>query len=354
MTSLKALTNSSHVITYVFLVAPTSGETFTVDFQDVNNDADGFDCTGLVNADVTLSSGWLLNGGGPADAVSPADCEVYLIADTAPSNPIVVTIASTHMLNPTNITSYNIYLSGSGETMTLQVPIVDSDTVDITGYISSSLSFDLDTTTLASGATYPDCDAISCLAYEGQTLTIPTNYTVDLGNLTIAFVNKSSSGEVLHADTGTGVINSIYFDLSTNAASGAVVTYKSLNGELRGPGHNTTIANDLDIPSVADGSTNITAGIAAYGIQMSSLPGYLRLGTGTQTVNCGSTVDTYCVMGAIEEGTGNNLQTAQPIYTTTGPIEKGRGKIDVAAAIDGTNVPGTYIDQITFIATSTF
>jgi hypothetical protein len=59
-------------------------------------------------------------------------------------------------------------------------------------------------------------------------------------------------------------------------------------------------------------------------------------------------------MGIIAEGTGLNTQNPLPIYTATGPIENARGKIDVAAAIDGTNVPGVYTDQLTFVATSTF
>ena len=337
-------TNSSHTISYLFEVAPEEFDTFTISFPTTS----AFVCTGLVNGDVTTSStDWSV------DTTDDTLCEIVLVAGATPSGILVVTIASTHMVNPASVNSYNVYLSGSGESMTLQVAVVDSDTVNVNGFIASSLAFDLDTTTVDS-TTYPDCDADTCLAYEEQTNTGPTNYTVDLGNLTIALVNKSSDASVLHADGGEGLINSIYFDLSTNAASGAVVTYKSAYGELRGPAHSTTIADDLDIPTVPNGSTPIVAGTAAYGIQLATLPLATRFGTGTQTVNCGASGGSYCVMGVIEEGTGNNTQTAQPIYTTTGPIEGGRGKIDVAAAVDGTNVPGTYTDQITFIATSTF
>jgi hypothetical protein len=164
-------------------------------------------------------------------------------------------------------------------------------------------------------------------------------------------LNKSGN-TVLHSDGLSGVINSIYFDLSTNAAGGAIVTYKSLYGELRGPGHSNTIASDLDIPTT-NGSTDILLGTKGYGIQLVPAPVYANI-SGTGTVNCGSTVDTYCVMGVVQEGTGLNTQNPLPLYTVTGPIETARGKIDVAAAIDGTNVPGVYTDQLTFIATSTF
>ena len=177
-----------------------------------------------------------------------------------------------------------------------------------------------------------------------------TNYTVDFGNLTMVDVNKS--GAMATHLNGEGYINSIYFDFSTNSASGGVITYKSLYGELRGPAHNADSSLDLDIPST-DGYTDIVAGTSGYGIQLATAPVYKSVGTGTQTVNCSNSV-TYCVMGLIDPNTGENTQLAEPIYTVTGPIELGRGKIDVAAAIDGTVVPGSYSDQVTFIATAIY
>lgn len=353
MSRSKAGELSSHEITYNFGIDPLEGETFTINFQDLNDNPKGFDCTGLVNADVTPSSGWLLNGSGPANAVDPDSCEIFIIADETPSNPIVVSIASTHMLNPDESGSYSLYLTGEFSDITIQVAIVDSDEVLVSGFINANIMFDIDTTTEDSGSNYPECDSTTCLDYEGG--SVMSNYTVDLGNLTLDTPLNKSGQSVLHSDGETGVINSIYFDLSTNAASGAVVTYRSLYGELRGPGHSNTIASDLDIPTT-DGLTDITFGVKGYGIQLTSEPSYENAGSGTRTVNCGKGVidDYYCVMGIIEADTGVNLQGPLPIYSTTGTIELARGRIDVAAAINGTNVPGSYTDQLTFIATATF
>ena len=341
---------SQHVITYTFAVTPVvASEVVTITFPT----ASAFDCTGLVTGDVSVPGGsdWTVS------SATASPCVITLTAGGAAANPLVVTVASTHMKNPATVLAYNIYLEGSDESIALQVPIVDSDTVYITGFISSSLVFDLDT---GSGETpeYPvvtpviNCGPTTCLGHSADASPYPTNYTVDLGNLTIDTILNKSGNEVLHSDGLSGDINSIYFDLSTNAAGGAIVTYKSLYGELRGPGHNNVIIDDLDIPTT-DGSTDIAMGTKAYGIQLATAPVFANI-SGTGTVNCGATSTTYCIMGVIEAGTGLNTQGPLPLYTVTGPVENARGKIDVAAAIDGTNVPGVYTDQLTFIATSTF
>lgn len=341
---------SQHDISYTFAVSPADGEIFTVTFPT----ASAFDCTDLVVGDVTdVSSNWT------ATAATASPCVVTLTAGSGASNPLTFSVASTHMKNPSAVLAYNIYLEGSDEALVLQVPIVDSDTVYITGFISSSLVFDIDT---GSGETpqFPvvtpvvNCGPTTCLGHSADSSPFPTNYTVDLGNLTIDTILNKSGNEVLHSDGLSGDINSIYFDLSTNASGGAIVTYQSLYGELRGPGHSNTIIDDLDIPTT-DGSVDIAMGTKGYGIQLTSAPAYENI-SGTATVNCGKgeVDDYYCVMGIIQAGTGLNTQGPLPLYTVTGPIENARGKVDVAAAIDGTNVPGVYTDQLTFIATSTF
>ena len=280
---------------------------------------------------------------------------------------IKVLINNNALVNPSNVDSYEITMrllsndEANNENGSVEIPIVDSDTVNINGYVLSNLFFDLDTGTgevptwpAGGNGTVVNCEAngdYACLAYADGPAT--ENYTVDLGHLAMAYANKSNSNSVEHTNGDNKVINSIYFDFSTNAASGGVITYKSLFGELRGPAHNADASLDLDIPTT-DGNTNIVAGTSGYGIQLATAPVYKSVGTGTQTVNCGNTSSTYCIMGAINPTTGVNEQLSLPIYTVTGPIELGRGKIDVAAAIDGTVVPGSYTDQVTFIATSIY
>jgi hypothetical protein len=281
----------------------------------------------------------------------------------------VADIVVSGVTNPSTVSNYMVQVvtgrtghSQPVEMLKINMPIVDSDTVNVEGYITSSLYFDLDTNTDNGDCAY---DACYSYARTDGTPTAAANYTVDLGHLTTMAVNRSggsvvkvgdtaASGiTVLHQDLGNGPINSIYFDLSSNAVGGVVLSYKSAYGELRGPGHNVSAASDLDIPTVVSGEI-IEYNKAAYGIQLINLPDAKSFGVGTRTVNCGTGTigDYFCVMGVIVAG--DNTQAAAPIYTTTGAIEAGRGRIDVAAAIDGTNVPGLYTDQITFIATSTF
>jgi tripartite motif-containing protein 71 len=278
-------------------------------------------------------------------------------------NTITVLINNSVLLNPATPESYQISMrlltdaSTNNEVGSVDIAIVDSDTVNIDGYVLSNLFFDMDTGTGETpvggqSPTTVNCDYNTCLAHSGA-LDHADNYTVDLGHLNMTGVNKSNTESVLHSDGENGLINSIYFDISTNSASGVILTYQSLYGELRGPGHSITAADDLDIPTT-NGSVDIEHGVSAYGIQLAVDPVYKYIGTGTQTVECGHSSTTYCVMGDINPATGVNEQTAEALYTVTGPIELGRGKIDVAAAIDGTVVPGNYTDQITFIATTIF
>jgi len=269
---------------------------------------------------------------------------------------IKVFINNNVLINPSSVDSYEIsmrILTDDGvdqysESGSVSIPIVDSDTVNIDGYVLSNLLFDLDTGT-GEIPTWPtgqdgevvDCDASgddACLIYaDGPG---GGNYTVDLGILMMTEANKSG-GSATHAD-GVGTINSIYFDLSTNSASGVVLTYKSLYGELRGPGHNDNPSEDYDIPST-DGS-NVVGGVKSYGIQLAYDPVYKTIGPGVASVECGNSEETYCVME----------QTAEPLYIVPVPIELARGKIDVAAAIDGTVVPGSYTDRVSFVATTIF
>jgi len=229
--------------------------------------------------------------------------------------------------NPSSAASYEIIIGGNfGDTGETEIPIIDDDTVNVSGFIDTFISFDIDTTNVTSGAG-SDCAYNTCLDYAGGP-TNTTSYTVDLGGLTIAAVNQSGTS-VVHSDGGTGAINSIYFDLSSNADSGVVVTVDSLNGFLQGPAANT-------IPSVTNGS-NIVAGTEAYGLQL--------LAANTSAVGGTITSSEYCSL------------TTSPvsIFTSNGdPVDTGRIDLDVAATPNSLDAVGTYTDELTFVATATF
>jgi hypothetical protein len=156
----------------------------------------------------------------------------------------------------------------------------------------------------------------------------------------------------LHND-GMGIINYIYFDLSTNAASGVIVSMESVGtrpGYLDGPGTLTE-----DIPSVIDGAS-IVAHTAGYGYKWGDLEASSQTNHGTNwtAIGSGGTVitnsdcygqdATYCAIPT----------TTETIFSASTSIEGVRGKVQIGAAIDGTMVPGTYNDILQFIATSTF
>jgi hypothetical protein len=243
------------------------------------------------------------------------------------------------ILNPSISGSFKEYITINNsdvEIGSVDIPIVDSDRVDITGYVSAYMHFDIDTATGEIPGVDPivDCEFNTCRLYENSQPSL-VNYTVDLGELTSALVNKSNSASVLHSDGGSGIVNSIYFDISTNAPSGAVVTVKSLNGGLQGPGINI-------INSVIDGN-DISANSGTYGYNLPVASSQIY-GSIIPNAQCDSEI-TFC----------GPTQLSKTVFTTNNlPVDTARVRMDLAAAASYTNNPVNYTDTLTFVATSTF
>lgn len=263
-------------------------------------------------------------------ATATATCTAagnVITCTTVPASVVV-----TGLTNPA-VGSYNIAVDFTGDTdVSMNVITVDSDQVTVTGYINTTITFDIDTDETQA----TDCAFDACFAHSGED-TIPAgNYTVDLGNLTTAAINNSGDAGVLHSDGKTGDINYIMLDLSTNAYGGAVVSMLSANGRLDGPGDTA-----YDIPAAA----TIAANTPGYGVKFNAV---VEAGTGTglvQNTDCEVLDATYC-----EPST-----TAFELYNTSGDaIQDSRVALEVAAAIDGTMPAGTYTDTLTFIATATY
>lgn len=234
--------------------------------------------------------------------------------------------------NPATPGSYNLG--------PVAVPIVDSETVTVTGYINTTITFDIDT----DETTTTDCAVNVCTAHSGA-VNPAGAYTVDLGNLTTADVSKSGDTGALHASayggTFTGDINYIMLDLSTNAYGGAVVTMASANGRLDHPTADTA----YDIPGVTADGTDIEPNTPGYGVKFAQI---VAAGTGT-----GLTLDADCEV--LDTGYCAPTVAAREIYNTSGDaIQDSRVALEVAAAINGTMPAGTYTDTLTFIATATF
>jgi hypothetical protein len=256
---------------------------------------------------------------------------------------------TTDMVNPSTADEYEILLETEDSGGNLEdkgyvsVSIVDDDTVNVTGYIDTVMTFDIDTT-----ETNEDCDASGGLnpCDSHGSAVDDVGYVVDLGEMTLTSVN-SSGVNVTHADGLDGDINYIWFDLSTNADGGAVVTVESLNEELE-------MGTSDEIPSVARGAAElIEAGDGQYGMNFGNGDNNTT-STGTlvpfsECDEANTAANNYC--GVDDSTSGNPLE----IFNTDGnPVDGGRMQWSVAAAPDAADATGTYTDQLTFVATGTF
>jgi len=376
-TRLQGGEESDHDIQFTTSYAiDSSGDTIVVDFIPGQSTTDGsqdFDFNGIDVGDIDLEDDGvdktLCTGANPCSAgagiwgVNISTGSNDTITFTAPTDAGATEIASgsivhikiglnaddpsqgnTRVKNPTVPGSYEIHIrldNGSdidfGE---LEIPIVDDDTVNITGYIDTVLSFDIDTS-----ETDEDCDAsggaIPCDSHGGASDDV--GYVVDLGEMTLTTVTKSGDN-VLHADGLAGNINYIWFDLESNADGGSVVTVVSLNERLEMDGSNY-------IPDVAGGSEQqITFADGLYGIN--HRVGLVNSTTaGTILVHddcdCDSGDAYYC---DVSDG-GTPIE----VFNSNGnPVDDGRVQWAVGAAPDVSDGTGTYTDQLTFIATATF
>ena len=342
-------TASNHVISFVTangITSPTDNMILT--FQ-------GFDLSGVVLGDIqlsdavptyrTLASTPGVNTWGVT--ISDLTKTITFLPPTSGTGyfPVLthmfVNINTDHMVNPASVGTYEETItinSASPEQGLIAIPIVDSDQVMITGYVSAYIFFDIDTNTDNTDCAYNDCKI-----HGGPLAAAGSNYTVDLGELKSTYVNRSQNS-VIHSDGIIGKINSIYFDLTTNSISGAVVTVKSQNGGLQGPGSNF-------IPSVATDGDDIPVNSGRYGYTMPTTVGLRnpdnpKFGTIVTNVNCSNSNVKFC-------GPSNSI-TKEVFNTNGNPIDTARVQMDIATGASYTNNPGVYTDTLTFIATSTF
>jgi hypothetical protein len=171
--------------------------------------------------------------------------------------------------------------------------------------------------------------------YATSTTTTKTSapYTVSLGSLSTAAASNSDESS----------INAIWFDLTTNAANGAVVSVQSAKGALK----STSSPSDT-IPSATG---TMTPGVANYGIcDKRNDVGGSGVFNKVSPFN-GAT----CTTGHVNT-VGAVTTSAQAIYDTSGaPLYGGRAEIMVNAENDNTTpAHNDYSDTMTFITTGTF
>ena len=365
LTRLQVSEKSDHKITFgtTYGMLVGSSDSMQLSFPD-------FDLTGLTIFDIELTDnvgstrnlaatpntdtwGVTINSGaktitfnvptsGTGGFIAPSQIAIKIGTNAGGSNQIT---------NPSSVgnTTVTITLNNTapGESGSVNIPIIDSDTVTVTAYVTAYLAFDIDTGIGEIPGVNPvvDCEFNTCFTHQNGDPGL--NYTVDLGELTSSVVNKSNDTSVAHSSGGNGIVNSIYFDITTNSPGGAVVTVKSANGGLQGPGTNK-------IPSIgvlvgADGITradgdDIPANSGVYGFTLPVASSQIY-GSIIKNSLCDSSFK-YC---------GAETNNPKTVFTTNNlPVDTARVRMDLAAAANYTNNPGLYTDTLTFIATATF
>jgi len=255
------------------------------------------------------------------------------ITMTIGNHSVYQSIGVNQILNPADAGSYGINIivtSQDGvETAFVSLSIVDSDQVTITGDVNAMIAFDIDVGTSSD----VDCDYNACLSHSNGSIT--SNYTIDLGELNVSWVNKSNDIEVMHSDNKTGSINSLYMDLTSNAPNGVSVIISSVNGGLKGSGSNI-------IDPVTDGDT-IEPNSGKYGFNMPEA-GSTEYGNFIRNSFCDQTT-TYC---------GLTADSKEVFSTNNDVIQKGRIRLDIGVSPKTIDNPGSYSDGLTVIAVPNF
>jgi hypothetical protein len=275
----------------------------TVTFPTAGAPATGFTVTGA------FTGGSCAGGGTISNFTYDAG---HLYADKV-SCTGVVTVTGATVTNPTEAGLYTVSWVNDDEGEVV-IPVLDDDTVSVTGNIDPTLTFDLDVS-LADGES-------------GAT------YSVDLGTL-------STSGP---SGSDNSAIPSIWIDLSTNASGGATVTVSSLYQALR------SVSNPSD--EIASATATLAGGTEGYGICVASATGTQDGGdTFAAQGNYAGSCDgaTFAVGALAADATPANL------LVTSGPVSSGRSEVRVGASMStATPAHPDYTDTLTFTATATY
>lgn len=156
-----------------------------------------------------------------------------------------------------------------------------------------------------------------------------TPYTVPLGTLTTGAVTRSN-----------GSVNSVWVDLDTNAAGGAVVTVLS----------DTFKSASVPGDTIDSATGTMSAGTENYGLCVASTSATSGTLAEVSPYDGATCVDGAANTVGIVDGTSRNI-----LNTAGGAVTGGRAQIRVNAAISPvTPAHNDYQNGLTFIATGTF
>lgn len=414
MSRIKASTTSIHQIAMTIPTNLVTNETISVDFSSTGNGTFALDATNTwVNADIavtvgttdtlnadgtiTLGDGTTMTQQGTLNQTSNGtlsypSCTSYtgtgsnyvaaVTSNSSSQNPvfavkfcgtspttgtkIIFTINGTSatgagtFTNPSATGSQLVTITDTAGSTTntglYGIGIVSEDQAGVSSAVNPSLTFSVGVpSTLPT--TSGNCATISAFTNPS------TAATLTLGTLTGTTPIRAS---------GTGSVDFICNQVSTNATSGVTVTVVSANGALKDSNKNVTIpATPYSSAGLATPAANTeTYGLCATRIGRTATTGdaaTITVGTGfngsaafTQTSGQAGTEQTNttnCPVDgtAVGAGVGKLANVASTVWSTNAPVNAAYAELSMRAIISTTLTPvGTYTDTLTFIAFGTF
>lgn len=259
-----------------------------------------------------------------AVAVTPSspDC-MYNFAATGPNTFTAEKAGCTGQVIITGVTVTNPAVAGqylvswvNDDPGYAMVAIVDDDQINIYAQVDPSITFDLN----ANADNSPDA----------------APYTVPLGSLFPGTVKASENAS----------IPSIWVNLETNAASGALVTVLSENASLK-----SVSAPSDAIPNAAGA---MSGAVANYGLCVNTVTPP-SAATGTFSASAPYDSGTCAPGGTTNDVKALSAITPTDLLSASGPVTSAVGEVIVNANA-GVSTPAhsDYQDLLTFIATGTF
>jgi len=321
MSRLKKSSNSSHLINFRTSVAVSAAsDTIAITFPS------DFNLTSSAITDITFTHG-ASTGAETAEtlAATPdgtnwgavfSGTQLRVLTLTTPTdgtgaaalaanNYVIITYASTHVVNPTTAGSYLVRIAIAGANTangSINVVIVDDDQVAVTATVDASLVF-----------------------------TISAN-AIGFGNFVGTDIRYATSDSI-GSPTEPSNDSPVKLTASGNGSRGLTISIQD-EGSGSSAGLYNSSASEL-IPAAA--STAVTTGSKKYG----------AYGKNAATL-------------VIDEGFDNDsaadvaiTRTAQT-FATYGAVGGGSADLSLKSAIDATTKPGAYADTITLICTGLY
>lgn len=299
--------------------------------------------------DPTIGAACTVPGGVSTSGVGTSGSDTVTAIDTNTSVKVILA-ASVNAGDPVDVVLTGIHNPTASGVLYGRI-ITYTDGTDVTSnYVSPS-----------SVGTYKGSGSVAMSITDGfsvsgavpETMTFCASGTAGIGTGCSTNVTNPSltlgAGGILTTTLSTGTV---YTQISTNAAGGAVVSLKSNTlgcGGLSRQGAASFAAGCGIAPITTAGS--IATSDAKFGLKLGNLGG----ASGTTAVSGNYTTTNYLMNWASDDATGVTSTYGDPIYnTSSAPISDGTADLTFGADISSVTPAGTYSATLNLIATGTF